>query len=98
MRDIIRRATRERAKNPSIGQVGPSENEKKILNGYLQMVMRLDTNEPSSAFGRLNGFNSASEEVTVLLWSNHELWNKADTIARCVLIAAGNPPHCSILP
>ena len=26
-------------------------------------------------------YNSASEEVTVLLWSNHELWNKAETIA-----------------
>src|SRR6516164_2028731 len=26
-------------------------------------------------------YNSASEEVTVLLWSHHELWNKAETIA-----------------
>ena len=26
-------------------------------------------------------YNSASEDVTVLLWSNHELWNKAETIA-----------------
>jgi hypothetical protein len=26
-------------------------------------------------------YNSASQEVTVLLWSNHELWNKAETIA-----------------
>jgi hypothetical protein len=26
-------------------------------------------------------YNSASEEVTVLLWSSHELWNKAETIA-----------------
>ena len=26
-------------------------------------------------------YNSASEEVTVLLWSSHELWNKGETIA-----------------
>ena len=26
-------------------------------------------------------YNSACEEVTVLLWSNHKLWNKAETIA-----------------
>src|SRR6516225_4677908 len=26
-------------------------------------------------------YNSASQEVTALLWSNHELWNKAETIA-----------------
>jgi hypothetical protein len=26
-------------------------------------------------------YDRASEEVTVLLWSNHELWNKAETIA-----------------
>jgi len=26
-------------------------------------------------------YNSASEEVAALLWSNHELWNKAETIA-----------------
>ena len=26
-------------------------------------------------------YNSAAEEVTVLLWSNHELWNKGETIA-----------------
>jgi hypothetical protein len=55
------------------------------LGWYLQAADRAVRAASESSSSQANEarliYNSASEEVTVLLWSNRELWNKAETIA-----------------
>ena len=70
----------------SLAEARKTHSDPRVAVGwYLQAADRASRAATESSSNQASEarliYNSASEEVTVLLWSNRELWNKAETIA-----------------